>query len=256
MILIKLRIMIRIDTIANKKTDKKRIQSLLPYEHANDPLNAFLKIIDNFLFLVIFMDLSYAPPRQNRAKTTEQRFLDALQELLHDKSLSLVTIDEIANKARLTRSAFLKRFGTKKNALFILYEFHCKKALTLFDEVSEKINNYDNVLEACKFISACVEKLHSDDFPANRAMHEIFTEQLCIADQTKILFRKCVELMKKIQFKFLPEGSGTEVGAHAAAQLIFTINYYYVMKAMPGLPRDHSKRHQLIAVMVVDSLDI
>jgi AcrR family transcriptional regulator len=200
------------------------------------------------------MDLSYAPPRQNRAKYTEQRFLDALQMLLYEKSLSLLTIDEIADKACLTRSAFLKRFGTKKNALLILYDRYCRKVLSSIHEISERLHSYEDVLEACKSISICAEKLQTDDFPANRAMHEIFTEQLCIADETKIIFKACVELMEKVQVKFLPEGTGTKVGAHAAAQLIFTINYNYVMKAMPGLPKDHGMRHRLIAELVVDAL--
>lgn len=200
------------------------------------------------------MDFSYAPPRQDRAKNTEQRFLDALQMLLYEKSLGLLTIDEIADKACLTRSAFLKRFGTKKNALLILYERYCKKALASINEISENLHRYEDALEACKSISIIAEKLQTEDFPANRAMHELFTEQLSIADETKVILKACVELMEKVQVKFFPEGTGTQVGAHAAAQLIFSINYNYVMKAMPGLPHDHATRHQLIAGLVIDSL--
>ena len=60
--------------------------------------------------------MTYKKPLQSRAILTEQRFLDALHELLQEKSLGQLTVDDIAEKAQLTRGAFLKRFGTKNAA--------------------------------------------------------------------------------------------------------------------------------------------
>lgn len=60
----------------------------------------------------------YSPPRQSRAVQTEQRFLQAFEELLLEKSFNRTTIQEIAERASLDKGAFLKRFGTKKKLCY------------------------------------------------------------------------------------------------------------------------------------------
>jgi AcrR family transcriptional regulator len=200
------------------------------------------------------MTVLYTPPRQERAKTTEQKFLDALEELLYEKSLGLLTIDEISDKACLTRSAFLKRFGSKKKALLILYGRYCEKVLASISEISDTLHNYEDAIAACRCISMRAEQLQTSDFSANRAMHELYMEQLEIAPETKALFLATLKLMKKIQVAHMPKGTGTDMGAYSATQLIFTINYNYVLKAMPALPNDYETRHQLIATLVADAL--
>ena len=67
----------------------------------------------------------YKKPKQTRAVITEQKFLDALSSLLSEKSLNKLTIEEIAERANLHRGAFLKRFGSKRQALFVLFERYC-----------------------------------------------------------------------------------------------------------------------------------
>lgn len=200
------------------------------------------------------MTVTYTPPRQERAKSTEQKFLDALQVLLYEKSLGLLTIDEIADKAGLTRSAFLKRFGSKKQALLILYERYCEKVLASLSEISNTLHHCEDAVAACRCISIRAEQLQTADFSANRAMHELYMEQLQTDPNTKELFREILKLMKKIQIAHLPPGTSTDMGAYSAAQLIFTINYNYVLRAMPALPSDYEKRHQLIATLVADAL--
>lgn len=200
------------------------------------------------------MTATYTCPQQTRSKVTEQKFLDALQDLLQDKSLNLLTIDEIALKARLTRSAFLKRFGTKHQALLVLYERYCSKVTVAMAEISAGLNDCKDATEACYRISKRAEALQLADFAANRAMHEMFMEKLAIAPQTKALFSQCCELMKEVQTHLLPPGAGTSTGVFAAAQLIFTINYNHVLKAMPGLPRDPETRHRMIATIVSKAL--
>lgn len=200
------------------------------------------------------MTSTYTSPQQARAKITEQKFLDALQELLKDKAFQLLTIDEVAHKAKLTRSAFLKRFGSKNQALMVLYERYCSKVSAAMTEISQSLHNCGDANEACYQISKRAEALQLGDFAANRAMHELFMQELSIAPQTKALYLQCCGLMQEIQKRFLPAGTGTPTGAFAAAQLILTINYNHVLKAMPGLPRDPETRHRMIAKLVSTSL--
>jgi AcrR family transcriptional regulator len=123
---------------------------------------------------------TYHKPLQPRSIVTEQRFLDALHELLQEKSLGQITVDEIADKAQLTRGAFLKRFGSKKQALLVLYERYCDKVLASMAEITINLPQHTQVADVCYGMSKQAETLQLLDFPANRAMHEIFQEQLTI----------------------------------------------------------------------------
>ncbi|OYU12386.1 MAG: hypothetical protein CFE38_07905 [Comamonadaceae bacterium PBBC1] len=199
---------------------------------------------------------SYKKPLQPRAIMTEQRFLDALHDLLQKKSLGQVTVEEIAEKAQLTRGAFLKRFGTKKQALLILYERYCDKVNAGMAQIALHLHQHDNAAQVCYSMSKQAEALQVLDFPANRAMHEVFQEQLTIDRRTKEIFMGCVELMRKIQVLFLSHTGASDTGAFAAAQLLFTLDYNFVLKAMPGFPRDPEVRHQLIGRLVAHTLEI
>jgi len=196
----------------------------------------------------------YSRPQQERAKNTEQKFLAALDDLLKEKSFGLLTIEQIAERACLTRSAFLKRFGTKKQALVLLYEKYCARVSQEIQRITDDLPAYADAMEACYQVSKRAEALQQNDFSANRAMHELFMEELAVASQTKRIFREAVVLMQKIQRSKMPVCVSTDIGAYAAAQLVFTINYNHVLKAMPGLPRDAEQRHQLIASLLVNAL--
>lgn len=67
-------------------------------------------------------------PKQARSTTTEKKFLEAFARLLETQSFNKTTVDQIALAAGLHRSAFLKRFGSKKGALIALWEEYCKLA--------------------------------------------------------------------------------------------------------------------------------
>lgn len=198
------------------------------------------------------MAATYKTPLQPRALTTEQKFLDALNDMLQHKSLGLLTIDEIAAKAGLTRSAFLKRFGTKKQALMVLYGRYCEKVVAAMAAVAQDVPNFSDAHQACLRICSDAQELQTAYFSANRAMHEHFMEDLTVHPQTQALFLQCCDLMRQIQKVHVR--SGTDVGAYSAAQLIFTLTCNHVLKAMPGLPRDRQTRQTLMANIVSRAL--
>lgn len=74
-----------------------------------------------------------------------------------------------------------------------------------------------------------------------------FQQSLEAHDLTKKIFKECVDLMKALQARFLVAGSYTDAGAWYATQLLVTIDFNYLLRAMPALPEDHSERHELIA---------
>jgi AcrR family transcriptional regulator len=202
----------------------------------------------------IVLMTTYAKPQQPRALATEQRLLDSLNALLRDKSLSRLSIDEISAHAQISRGAFLKRFGTKKQALFVLWQRYCDKASGVMRTVNQNLPTFPTAIEACIHMSIQLEKLQQDDFSANRAMHEDFLEKLMVDPATKMIFAECVDLMRNVQRTLLRPSTFSETGAFAAAQVLISTNYNYVLRAMPGLPRDPDERHELIGEMVALAL--
>ena len=196
----------------------------------------------------------YTRPLQARAIDTERRFLDALNMLLENKCLSQISIDEIAETAGLERGAFLKRFGSKKQALFILWERYIERAFATAEMLKAELPTFTNAMEACAYISKHIETIQTTDFSVNRAMHEDFLEKLNVNSETKKIFMACVNLMRLVQGQFLEAKSFSDQGAFAAAQLIITLNYNYVLRAMPGFIVNDNDRHRLIGEIVAMSL--
>lgn len=198
--------------------------------------------------------MQYLKPLQKRALETEEKFLSALDQCLALKSFSETTVDEIAKVAGLHRSAFMKRFGSKKGALLVLHSRYCERTNVEILRFLEGKSSWSSALLVCKQSSVTLERLQRESFACNRAMHEVFMESLKTDEQTKGIFLATVKIMRKVQQHFFPENSQSETGALAATQLLVTINYNYVLKAMPGLPRDADQRHSLIAACMVLAL--
>lgn len=197
---------------------------------------------------------TYTAPIQHRAKESESRFLNALDDLLRHQSFGSTTIQEIANHAGLHKGAFLKRFGTKRAALIALFERYCVEASQAMATGHQRMAQHTLLLNLCVELSQTLEALQRTHFSANRAMHEFFMEDLQVAPQTKRIFKELVDLMQAIQRHYLADQHCTATGAYAAAQLMVTLNYNYVLQAMPGLPQDDQARHQLIANLIIRSL--
>lgn len=196
----------------------------------------------------------YKKPLQARSIASEERFLDVLDILLKEKSYGQLTIDEIAERAFLTRGAFLKRFGSKKQALFVLWARYGERSMVVKNRLVENLSGYATALDACTDISREIEALQINDFSANRAMHEDFQEDLQINDVTKQIFLNCVDLLHRVRQRFIDDNATKDAKDFAAAQLVISLNYNYVLGAMPGLPADPERRHPLIGRLVVEAM--
>ena len=185
--------------------------------------------------------------KQTRAIETERKFLEALEACLRTKSFQQTTIDHISEAAGLHRAAFLKRFGTKKNALFLLYETYCSKTLAALERIRAELDHCTDAEAVFTDMSSTLHSLLLDHLASNRAMHEHFMENLETDAQTKRIFKATVELVHDVQRQLLGRNPSAIADAFAATQLLTTINYNYALKAMPALYADDNKRHRLIA---------
>jgi len=191
--------------------------------------------------------MGYKKPTQARAIATEQRFLNALDECLREKSFDATSIVDIAERAGLHRSAFLNRFGDKQQALLVLFERYCDLVFDVVETLRSNIDAYKTLDALCREMSSQLEQIQMAHFGANRAMQEYFYQKLETHDLVKRIFLDTVGLMKSAQHKFLDESQPTDERAFAATQLLVTLNFNYVMRGMPGLPKGSEDRHALIS---------
>ena len=198
------------------------------------------------------------PPRptaqQSRSKLTERKFLRAFDELLRLHGFSQTTVDDVAELSGQTRSSFLKRFGSKQGALEVLFEKYCADASATMRDIISELPNATGLHPVLMSASQRYEALLQTHKASNRAMHEHFMKDLEVHDLTKAIFRQSVEMMGHIQHKFFEQGTYTDKGTWSAAQILVTVNYNYVLAAMPALPADYSERHHLIADLLETAL--
>ena len=199
--------------------------------------------------------MPYIPPTQSRSRTTERKFLAAFNELLRVNGYSKTTIDEVAKLAGLTRASFLKRFGSKEQALILLFSKYCDHVSATMQSLHNHLSDYPNLHFTLRETSQQFEAVLRVHLSANRAMHEHFQQRLEVHDLTKQIFKRCVELMRAVQAQFLEEGSYTDAGAWYATQLLVTIDYNYLLRAMPAFPEDHGARHNLLADLLEVALN-
>ena len=193
-------------------------------------------------------------PTQTRSKLTERKFLRAFNELLQLRGFAGTTVDDVAELSGQTRSAFLKRFGSKQGALEVLFQTYCDAASATMRDVVLELGNGIALHSTLSTTSQRFDSLLEKHKASNRAMHEHFMIQLEVHDLTKGIFTDCVHMMKHIQKKFLDESTYTDAGAWSAAQVLVTVNFNCVLGAMPALPVDYSMRHHLIADLVETAL--
>ncbi len=85
-------------------------------------------------------------------------------------------------------------------------------------------------------------------------MQELFFEELKVDERTQKIFLELVDLMRLVQKHHLTGVAYTDTGAFSGSQVLVSVNFNYILRAMPALPRDHETRHQMISRMVVAAL--
>lgn len=191
--------------------------------------------------------MTYSQPVQKRARKTEALFLKALEQQLSEKGYTNTTIDNVALQCGLTRAAFLKRFGSKERAVLVLFEAYCDEASETIARIQADLGTDTRLRDVLRNISGEFEGLLTKHLAVNRAMHEHFLQNLKVHNLTKRIFTECVVMMEKIQQMYCKGVACSSQGSWAAAQLLVTIDYNYVLSAMPALPADSEQRHELIA---------
>lgn len=186
-------------------------------------------------------------PIQARAKVTEEKLLNSFEFLVERDGYNNTTIQEVAERSGFSKSAFIKRFGSKEGALIVIFERYCEDVMFRMRAIRSNLDNYSSLHDVLRFFSVSFEEVLNQHRAANRAMYEKFLEEAQTHDLTKNIFKDSVLTMKAIQVHFLGEERASDDNAWSATQLLITVVYNYFLNAMPGLPRCREDRHSLIA---------
>jgi AcrR family transcriptional regulator len=196
----------------------------------------------------------YRIPRQDRALRSENAYLDAFERLIAERGYTNTSVDAIAREVGLTKAAFLARFGSKKAALLLLFDRYCAKASAVMHEMTTRVPAMASAEAAVYELSTVLEKIQLENFAPNRAMQELFLEELKVDERTQKIFLELVDLMRLVQKHHLAGAGYTDTGAFSGSQVLVSVNFNYILRAMPALPRDHDTRHRMIALMTVAAL--
>ncbi|HCY99383.1 MAG: hypothetical protein A3D16_20020 [Rhodobacterales bacterium RIFCSPHIGHO2_02_FULL_62_130] len=192
------------------------------------------------------MFMNFSPPKQDRSRLTTDAYLDALEACLNVTGMTRTTIEQVATRAGLGRGAFIRRFGSKRQAVLVLYD---RYAGVCVEELEAQLKKAATCTAPETFLAelyAATECMHGIHFGLNMAMLQDFADELATADGTKRVFRAFVSVMAALQSRFLPSAAISPEGRYAASQLIVTTSLNYVLRAMPGMPRDADRRHALM----------
>lgn len=193
--------------------------------------------------------MTFRRPTQPRAQLSTQRFLDALKGLLEEKCYSDISIEEVAGRANQTKSAFLQRFGTKEQSLYVLFSVYADEVSASMARLVGELDDKTPLDELLFGMSFHFERMLKKHFAANRAMNEVFNRTLVHNPITERIFAECVEMMRVVQGRYLTEGC-SESGVKAAAQLLVSLNFHYLLNIMSAFPADQTERHRLIAELL------
>ena len=197
--------------------------------------------------------MDYRKPQQWRSQQTEHAFLDAFDRVLAKVSYHDATVAGIAQEAGLTQSAFMSRFGSKQFALERLFDRFCQDVYAALDEINQGTWRQMELTDLWVHLSKTYEGLVIQHWGANRAMHELFLKTGHISTQTKQIFKATTVMMYR-QLEVRQLTSFPPQAVFSAAQLLVTVNYNYVLNAMPALPADSEARHGLISRLLMAAL--
>jgi AcrR family transcriptional regulator len=194
--------------------------------------------------------------KQARSLDTERKFLISLNELLANQSFTSTSIQQIADHAGLQKAAFIKRFGTKRDALLALFDVYCDAINLLIDDMKqfheEEIDTEDLLFDLSKRFSNIL-KVH---IASNRAMHELFLDDFQTNERTKAIFKNATDLLSAIfKFSTINMDSTYYHKIYQTTQLLVTLNYQYGIGAMPAFPNDPNERHRLIARLLITAMN-
>jgi AcrR family transcriptional regulator len=190
--------------------------------------------------------MTFTPPKQDRSRLSTDAFLDALEACLNTTGMTRTTIEQVAERAQLGRAAFLRRFGSKREAVLVLYDRYANQCVTELDRMRATVDNCAAAEDFLTSLYAATEQMELAHFGLNLAMHQDFADELETAAGTKRVFYAFLGIMEKLQDRFLPPEAKSAEGRFAASQLIITLSLNYTLRAMPGMPRDAGRRHALM----------
>lgn len=194
----------------------------------------------------------YSPPQQARAIETERMLLGAFLEELDRSGFEDTNLSVVAKKAGITRPGLLRRFGSKRGLLLVLYDRYCDDCVLQLRHFKADFRDYASLASLIQHLYIATERMHQDNYSLNLAMSQMYFSELAPANGTKRVFKEFLSLFGALE----ENGWYNEniAGTYAGIQIIISTSLNYTLGAMGGFPRDQNIRAQLVSRLVIEAL--
>lgn len=81
--------------------------------------------------------------------------MSALDTLLVQTSFKNLSTEDIAREAGISMGAFLRRFGSKRQALYVLYQRYCEKTTVGMDRIVSELPLNEKAINPFLDMSLC-----------------------------------------------------------------------------------------------------
>lgn len=194
----------------------------------------------------------YHPPQQARAIETERLLLARFLEELERSGFAATNLSVVAKKAGVTRPGLLRRFGSKRGLLLVLYDRYCDDCVSQLERFKAGFQDYASLASLIQHLYFATERMHQDNYSLNLAMSQIYFDELSPENGTKRVFKAFLSL-----FQTLEENGWYNKnidGTYAGIQIIISTSLNYTLGAMGGFPRDQNLRAKLVSRLVIEAL--
>lgn len=192
--------------------------------------------------------------RKNKTATLRDKLRTTFISLLNQQSYTSVSFRELAAECDCSVGAVQYHFGTKKEALYDIWEYYCDECLQQLKDLANtrELANMDEVYGYLQILSKKISKLQLDHMGLNQAMNQQFVEHNNVHRTTlQIMQQLSLHIRQKVQ---IVEKRVSQEQCDACAQILVTMNLNRSLGGCPLLPSDDERFHKIIGYSAWASL--
>lgn len=191
----------------------------------------------------------YQPAKQQRSRKTEQRFLDAAQNLYLEKGFAATGVADIIKLSGCSTGSFYHRFSDKRDVFDVMLERFIeatRKETSSLDLGRETHGDLEGLLQYYARISY---QITGDNLGFYRAAQEISVTDPDVWDRLKELALIVGNLFVQNCHDFADEiiADNKEEALRQAVQVIITLTIQTALGSGPMLPQNPADRGKIIA---------
>ena len=136
-------------------------------------------------------NLQSRPKEDARITRTKRDLVNALNELLLEKSYDDISVKDITDRALISKNTFYNNFDEKNDILLLLFEKYSKALMEENNQILTKTSPLNKISPLKKVIESTVHFLYTAKLPVFKLIKEDSSH--AVYYMMNILFQKCLE---------------------------------------------------------------